>query len=99
MKHCLILLLALCLLTLALAAPVTAHNLVVDPPGDGAGNSVWVGGGPVPGQGAALLDSPMGKLPLSHARGLPNACAATRANPSAVTFLAPPFGSCHHGQP
>ncbi|HSK93163.1 MAG TPA: hypothetical protein VLA76_03795 [Candidatus Angelobacter sp.] len=88
------------LLILALAAPAAAHTLVVDPPGQADGSAVWVGGGPVPGQGGALLDSPVGKLPPSHARGLVAACEATRANSSAVTITAPPFFTgCHHGQP
>jgi hypothetical protein len=93
-------LLAALVLTLALAAPAAAHAVFVDPPGHGDGPAVWVGGGPVPGQGGALLDSPVGKLPPSHARGLVAACEATGANPSAVAIMAPPyFTGCHHGQP
>jgi hypothetical protein len=100
MRRSLTSLLAALALVLALAAPAAAHIVVVDPPGAGDGPVVWVGGGPVPGQGGALLDSPIGKLPPSHARGLVASCQATMANPSAVLILAPPyFTGCHHGQP
>ncbi len=78
-----------------LALPASAHA-VVAPGHDG----VWVGGGPVPGQGGALLNSPVGKLPPSHAKGLVTACHQTFANPSVVVIPAPPyFTSCYHGQP
>lgn len=82
-------------LMLMAALPASAHA-VVSPGHDG----VWVGGGPVPGQGRALLDSPVGLLPPSHANGLVEACERTLANPSPVLILAPPyFSSCVHGQP
>jgi hypothetical protein len=98
MRRSLTSLLAALALVLAIAAPAAAHAVVVEH--RGADNAVWVGGGPVPGQGGALLDSPVGKLPPSHARGLVKSCQATMANPSAVLILAPPyFTGCHHGQP
>lgn len=84
----------------ALAAPAAAHIVVVTPPGGGNGTTHWVGGGPVPGQGGALLDSPIGALPPAHANGLPHACLMTMGNDSAAVFLAPPFFTgCHHGLP
>ena len=86
-------------LLLAFAAPAAAHNLVVDPPGDGTTKERWVGGLHVPAEGAGLFETPFGNLPAGHNHGLQNACGATNNNPSAVTFLAPPFGSCRHGQP
>lgn len=100
MHRSIISLVAALLVMLALAAPTAAHSVVVDPPGEREGPAVWVGGGPIPGQGGALLDSPVGALPPSHARGLVSACETTIANPSVVAILAPPFFSgCHHGQP
>ena len=100
MKRTLITMAAASALMLALAGPAAAHSVVVDPPGQGEGPSVWVGGGPVPGNGGALLDSPVGKLPPSHARGLVASCLATGANPSVVSILAPPyFTGCQHGMP
>lgn len=100
MKRTLITLVAAAALLLAFAAPAAAHSVFVDPPGSGEGPVVWVGGGPVPGQGGALLDSPIGKLPPSHARGLVASCLATGANSSAVSITAPPyFSGCHHGMP
>ncbi|HVM25275.1 MAG TPA: hypothetical protein VM253_07755 [Candidatus Limnocylindrales bacterium] len=87
-------------LLLTLAGPTAAHAVFVDPPGVSEGPVVWVGGGPVPGRGDALLDSPIGKLPPSHARGLVAACQSTLANPSVVRITAPPyFTGCHHGHP
>jgi hypothetical protein len=95
-------------LLLAFAAPALGHVGFVDPPGQGEFKAQWLGGPtdsegvPVglPGNGKALLDSPVGKLTPSHARGQVTACYATVANPSAIVILAPPyFTSCHHGQP
>ena len=68
----------------------------------------WVAGPPgfaLPGgaQGEGLHESPVGLMPAAHSagpdddEGLVRACESTRANPSAVTFVAPPFGSCQHG--
>lgn len=76
--------------------PAAAHELVVEP----SGKTVWVGGFtvPEPAQSAPPIFGPF-SLPPSHLMGLPHACEATRANPSAVTFVAPPFGTCHHGMP
>lgn len=91
---------AISAVVLAVSPTAAAHIIVVTPPGGGGGTEHWVGGGPVPGQGAALLPSPIGMLPPSHANGLPHACMMTMANPSAVVFLAPPFFTgCHHGMP
>lgn len=83
-------------LALTLAVPASAHELVVEP----SGTSHWVGGFtvPEPAQSAPPIFGPF-HLPPSHLMGLPHACEATRSNPSAVTFVAPPFGSCHHGMP
>jgi hypothetical protein len=53
---------------------------------------------PEPAQSAPPIFGPF-SLPPSHLMGLPHACQATRLNPSAVTFVAPPFGTCHHGMP
>ena len=87
-------------LLLALVAPVSAHHLVVDPPGEGGGTSHWVGGGPVPGGGAGLIPSPLGMLPAAHAAGLVMACMSTNENPSVAHFAAPPFFTgCQHGRP
>jgi hypothetical protein len=98
-------------LVLAFAAPATGHHLVVSPPGGGNGTEHWVGGPPgmaLPeaAQGQGLHETPFDVLfPAAHSagpnddKGLVSACEATRANPSAVTFLAPPFGSCMHGVP
>ena len=97
MKRSGLVVLAVLALTLALAAPAAAHTAVV---GD---NEVWVGGADIPGKGKALHDSPIGLLPPSHFHGLPKACNATNANPSAVTFIAPAHpahpdtDSCQHG--
>ena len=93
---------------LALAAPAAAHHMDVDPPGGGNGTSHWVGGPPgmtLPpsAQGRGLHWSPFGMMPASHSagpnndKGLVQACESTRDNPSVVTFMAPPFGSCQHG--
>ncbi|HSJ27233.1 MAG TPA: hypothetical protein VLB67_03420 [Acidimicrobiia bacterium] len=83
------------MLTIGMALPASAHA-VVAPGHDG----VWIGGGPVPGQGQALLGSPVGALPPSHAKGLVEACERTWDNPSVVVLPAPPyFTSCVHGQP
>jgi hypothetical protein len=89
------------LVVLAVASPAAAHNLVVNPNGQGPTTTHWVGGGPVPGQGAGLIASPMGTLPAAHGAGLVQAC--TSANGSgAVTFIAPPFfipdTDCRHGE-
>lgn len=96
-RRSLLLATALAALTaMAVSAPASAHELVVGP----SGTSQWVGGFtvPEPAQDAPPMFGPF-HLPPSHGTGLPHACMATRSNPSVVTFLAPPFGSCHHGQP
>lgn len=101
--------LAVSLMGFVVAAPAAAHHLVVSPPGGGNGTEHWVGG-PVPlpeaAQGQGLHEGPGFLLPASHSagpnddKGLVSACEATRENPSAVTFLAPPFFTgCHHGLP
>ena len=81
-------------LMLALAAPASAHNMEVNPPGQADGTEVWIGGFFVLGKGEGLFPGPFPNtvLPASHREGLPHACNATMSNPSAVTILAPPFG-------
>ena len=110
MRRLAVLLGAFCLL-LALASPAAAHHLIVSPPGqDEPMEPRWVAGPPgivLPGaaQGEGLHESPFGAMPAAHSagpsddKGLVQACESTRANPSAVTFVAPPFGSCQHGVP
>lgn len=89
--------LAVCAGLLVLAPTASAHLLVVSP----NGTAQWVGGGPVPGQGAGLIASPVGMLPAAHGAGLVQACTVTMANGAAVTFIAPPFNppdfDCRHG--
>ena len=102
MKRSVVLALGVTVLLLGLVAPVAAHNVVIDPNGEGETKQLWVGGFDVPGQGRALHTTPIGTLPPSHFNGLPQACNATADNPSAVTFVAPPFGipaddTCQHG--
>lgn len=103
MKRSLVLLVSVVALLLALSAPVAAHNVVIEPSGQGKTKELWVGGGPIPGKGAALVNSPIGMLPPSHFQGLPHACNATGSNSSAVTFIAPAHpmlpdsDPCQHG--
>ena len=100
---------AIFVLLLAFAAPAAAHHLIVSPPGqDEPMEPRWVGGPPglvLPSaaKGRGLHESPFGAMPASHSagpdddKGLVQACESTRDNRSAVTFVAPPFGSCQHG--
>lgn len=90
MKRSFVLLLSAVALLLALSAPVAAHNLTIDPNGEGETTELWVGGFtvPEPAQSAPPMFGPF-HLPPSHLMGLPHACNATNANPSAVTFVAP----------
>ena len=102
MRRYLVLVLTVGVLLLAFAAPVAAHNLVVDPSGQAETKALWVGGPVVPGQGQGLFGGPFGLQPAGHREGLPHACNATGSSPSAVTFIAPPPGipgddSCQHG--
>lgn len=104
MKRYLGLALTAVVLLLAWAGPVAAHNMVVDPSGQAETKVLWVGGLPVPGQGEGLFPHPPsgGFQPAGHREGLPQACNATRSNPSAVTFIAPPplpgdTDPCQHG--
>jgi len=94
-------LLPLFVVLLAVASPAAAHNVVVSPNGEGQGTTHWVGGGPVPGQGAGLLASPLGTLPAAHALGLVQACMSANGS-GAVTFIPPPFfipdTDCMHGE-
>ena len=90
-KRSVVLLLGVTILLLGLVAPAAAHNVVIDPNGEGETKQLWVGGFDVPGQGGALHTTPIGTLPPSHFNGLPQACEATGDN-AAVTFVAPPFG-------
>ena len=93
---------------LAVASPAGAHHMTVSPPGrDEPMAPRWVGGPALPGaaQGQGLHQSPFGAMPAAHSagpsedKGLVQACESTRDNRSAVTFNAPPFGSCQHGVP
>jgi hypothetical protein len=97
-------------LLLAVVSPAAAHHLIVSPPGQDEPKAPhWVAGPPgmaLPSaaQGQGLHETPFGALfPAAHSagpnddKGLVAACEATRENPSAVTFVAPPFGSCEHG--
>ena len=96
-------------LVLGFAAPASAHHLIVSPPGqEEPMEPRWVGGPPVfvlpdAAQGQELHVTPFGLYPAAHSAGpddqagLVQACNSTSANPSAVTFVAPPFGSCQHG--
>jgi hypothetical protein len=101
MPRTVMILLGVALLLLAVAGPAAAHNLEVDPSGQGPTTQRWVGGGPLNENaiGQGLVVNPFGDiLPPSHFVGLPAACRATNANPSAVTFQPPPFGTgCQHG--
>lgn len=103
MRRYLVLVLTVGVLLLAFAAPVAAHNLVVDPNGQVETKELWVGGPVVPGIGQGLFPAfPSGLQPAGHREGLPHACNATRSNPSAVTFIAPPPlpfdpDHCQHG--
>ncbi len=94
-------LLAVLAVLLAFASSAAAHIIVVSPKGGGAGTSHWVGGGPVPGRGGALLASPIGMLPPSHAHGLVHACMFANGS-GAVMFIPPPFNipdtDCMHGE-
>jgi hypothetical protein len=92
---------SLAALTLAFAAPVTAHVLTVEPKGNAEVKHVWVGGGPVHGQRQGLIPGGPGGLflqPPSHAKGLNTACHATEANPSVVDIRGPGGPGCPHGQ-
>jgi hypothetical protein len=85
---------------LVLAPAAAAHIVVASPNGNGNGTTQWVGGGPVPANGAGLVWSPVGMLPPAHVHGLVHACMVTMGNPAAAVFLAPPyFTGCHHGMP
>jgi hypothetical protein len=97
-------------LLVAVVSPAAAHHLIVSPPGQDEPKAPhWVAGPPgmaLPSaaQGQGLHETPFGVLfPAAHSagpnddKGLVSACEATRANSSAVTFVAPPFGSCQHG--
>jgi hypothetical protein len=94
-------LIALSALLLAVTSSAAAHIIVVTPSGGGQGTAHWVGGGPVPGRGAALLESPIGMLPPSHAMGLVHACLMANGS-GAVMFIPPPFDipdtDCMHGE-
>jgi len=94
-------LLVLFVSALVFASAAAAHIIIVTPPGGGQGTSHWVGGGPVPGQGGALLPSPIGLLPPTHALGLVHACLIANGS-GAVMFIPPPFDipdtDCMHGE-
>lgn len=104
-------LLPLIVVLLTFASPAAAHHFTVAPPGqDEPTVERWLTGPPATNgvlpsavQGQGLHQSPFGPMPAAHSagpnndKGLVSACLATRANPSVVTFVAPPFGSCQHG--
>ena len=105
MKRVLVTVLTAAGLTLAAAAPASAHVLVVDN-GQGEPKVQMVGGGPLPdsatgkglvpgGRDGAYLQSP------AHAKGLNSACTALRENGNGVVDMwGPPFAwSCNHGGP
>lgn len=99
MKRTLVVAISAVALVLAMASSALAHDLRVSHPHTGEVIQMhWVGGGPLPAQAqdAPPMFGPF-NLPPSHAHGLPSACQNN--NSPAVEFLAPPFGSCHHGQP
>lgn len=89
-------------LVAAIAGSASAHNMTVTHPQTGEViHSQWIGGLPLPPQadGQGLFPHPSGlNQPAGHREGLPNACEGTQSSP-AVTIVAPPFGSCVHGQP
>lgn len=89
-------------LTVALAAPVAAHNLTVEPRGNAEVKHGWVGGGALPGQGHGLIPGGPPFAPIiqspAHALGLNTACHATEGNPSAVDIRGPGGPGCPHGQ-
>ncbi len=83
--------------SLALIGPAAAHNLeVINPQTGQVVNEQWIGGSTVPADAPPMF-GPY-NLPPSHGVGIPHACEGTAASP-AVSIKAPPFGSCHHGQP
>ena len=101
--------LASCVALLALAPAAAAHHMTVNPPGGGNAPSDHPVGGPVlpeNAQGQGLHRTPFGTMSAAHSagpnddKGLVQACESTRANPSVVTFAAPPFFTgCMHGRP
>ena len=87
---------------LALFALASAHVLVIDPPGEGEGGAVWIGGPALPAtaQGAGLVPGgPEGAYlqPPSHGKGLNDACEATAGNAVVSIFGPPVEDTCHHG--
>jgi hypothetical protein len=84
-----------------IAAPASAHILVVNPPG-GETKVNWVGGGALPGQGQGLVPGgPTGSYLQSpaHAKGLNQACESIRSNGQAAAdiFGPPTPAGCPHG--
>lgn len=88
-----------------MAGPAVAHHLVVDPPGggEGPGEAIWVGGGPLPeqAQGQGLIPGgPTGAFLQSpaHDSGLNAACENLRDHGNGVVDIHGPFPpTCHHG--
>ena len=89
-----------------IAGPAAAHHLVVEPPGggQGPGDEVWPGGGPLPegAQGEGLIPAgPGGAFGLqspAHDGGLNTACESLRANGNGVVDIHGPVpATCHHG--
>lgn len=80
-----------------LAAPASAHILVVDPPGNDKVIGKWIGGPPdallpIQAQGEGLFPAPPFapgyKQPAAHGTGLIAACKATTGN-GVVTIVGP----------
>lgn len=83
---------------MALAVPVSAHNLEVTNPQTGeVVNEQWIGGHTVPADAEPMF-GPF-NLPPSHGTGIVQACQGTAKSP-AVDLKAPPyFTGCEHGKP
>jgi hypothetical protein len=104
MKRITIMLAAMLFAIGLMAAPASAHVLVVDSAGNGH-DGVWVGGPVgVPGQGQGLvLGGPDGQqtMPPSHVKGLNSACDAIREKgngKAAADIWGPPHpNTCNHG--
>ena len=97
-------LLAMCVVLLALAPTASAHLLTVNPAGGGnAVHDHWVGGGPdgasIPGQGEGLFAGFFGPLPAAHGTGLVDACETLMTTSAAASILAPGLTGtgCEHG--
>lgn len=104
MKRIITLVAGVLLVLAMMAAPASAHVLIVDPPGADEPKSVWVGGPALPAEGNGLyLGGPTGTdyLPPSHDKGLNVACEVQRqrGNSAADMWGPPNPGTCAHGGP